>query len=103
VDYRSRVIRFEWDDAKEAINIQQRGISFSEAALAVLDRNRLELFDADHSDDEDRWTIIGMAGTISVILRVTITERMNGEIIRIISARKANASLRALYLRKQRG
>lgn len=84
------------DDAKETINIQRHGISFSEAALAVLDRHRLEMFDADHSDEEDRWTIIGSAGSIAVILRVTITEREDGDVIRIISARKANAAQRAL-------
>jgi uncharacterized protein len=63
----------------------------------VLDPNRLELFDLDHSDNEDRWTIIGLAGKVAVVLRVTITEREDGETIRIISARKANAQQRRLY------
>ena len=58
------MIRFEWDDAKETINIQQHGISFSEAALAVMDRHRLEMFDADHSDEEDRWRLSAVPGPL---------------------------------------
>jgi uncharacterized DUF497 family protein len=58
---------------------------------------RVELFDLDHSDQEDRWTIIGMASSIAIVLRVTITERDDGETIRIISARKANAPERRIY------
>ena len=54
-----------------------------------------------HSDDEDRWTIIGMAGTISVILRVSVSEVDDSEVIRIISARKANAAQRDLYSKQR--
>jgi uncharacterized protein len=90
-------MRFEWDDGKEALNIFQHGVDFSFAAKAVLDPHRVELFDLDHSDDEDRWTIIGLAGKVAVVLRVTITEKDDGETIRIISARKANTQQRRLY------
>lgn len=96
------LMRFEWDDAKEAINIRLHGIDFTLAAQAARDPHRSELFDVDHSDDEDRWTIIGMAGTISVILRVTVSEVDDSEIIRIISARKANAAQRALYSKQRK-
>jgi uncharacterized DUF497 family protein len=68
----------------------------------VLDPHRSELFDVDHSDDEDRWTIIGMAGSIPVILRVTVSETADDEIIRIISARKANEAQRALYFKQRK-
>lgn len=95
-------MRFTWDDAKEAIDVLQHGVNFSLAAQAVLDPRRLERFDPDHSDDEDRWTIIGMAGSVALILRVTITERDDGENIRIISARKANSEHRQLYHRRRR-
>jgi uncharacterized DUF497 family protein len=73
------------------------------AAKAVLDPRRLELFDLDHSDVEDRWTIIGMAGKIAVVLRVTITERDDGQTIRIISARRANAQQCRLYAQYAEG
>jgi uncharacterized DUF497 family protein len=72
--YDKTMLRFEWDDAKEALNLHLHGIDFTLAAQAALDPHRSELFDVDHSDDEDRWTIIGMAGSIPVILRVTVSE-----------------------------
>jgi uncharacterized DUF497 family protein len=95
-------MRFEWDETKDALNQRQHGVEFSLAAQAVLDPNRLEWFDLDHSDQEDRWTIIGMAGSVAVILRVTISEREDGEIIRLISARKASPAQRRLYLSHRR-
>jgi uncharacterized DUF497 family protein len=97
----TNLMRFEWDDAKEAINIRLHGIDFTLAAQAAHDPHRSELFDVDHSDDEDRWTIIGMAGTISVILRVTVSEVDDSEVIRI-STRKANAAQRALYSKQRK-
>ena len=95
------VPRFAWDDAKAAINLRLHGVDFSVAAQAVLDRHRLELFDLDHSDEEDRWTIIGMAGSTPIILRVTITEQDGGDVIRIISARRANAAQRSLNFKQR--
>ena|SRR5579862_8953511 len=98
----TNLMRFEWDDAKEAINIRLHGIDFTLAAQAARDPHRSELFDVDHSDDEDRWIIIGMGGTIPVILRVTVSEVDDSEVIRIISARKANAAQRALYFKQRK-
>lgn len=95
-------MRFEWDGTKDALNQRQHGVEFALAAQAVLDHHRLEWFDLDHSDQEDRWTIIGMAGSVAVILRVTISEREDGEVIRIISARKASPEQRRLYLSHRR-
>jgi uncharacterized protein len=96
------VVHIEWDDAKESLNIHLHGIDFTLAAQAARDPHRSELFDVDHSDDEDRWTIIGMARSTPVILRVTISETAEGEFILIISARKANAAQRALYLKQRK-
>jgi uncharacterized DUF497 family protein len=95
-------MRFEWDDTKEAINLRLHGIDFTLAAQAARDPHRSELFDVDHSDDEDRWTIFGMAGTIPVIPRVTVSEVDDSEVIRIISARKANEAQRALYFKQRK-
>lgn len=95
-------MRFEWDETKDSLNQRHHGVEFSLAAQAVLDPHRLEWFDLDHSDQEDRWTIIGMAGSVAVILRVTISEREDGEVIRLISARKASPEQRRLYLSHRR-
>lgn len=79
----------EWDDEK---NIHNHGISFQAAKYVFNDENRLEFFDAYHSDDEDRYITIGK---VHDVLFVVFTER--GESIRLISARIANARERRIY------
>ena len=83
---------FEWDDEKNQINLRKHGIDFSDAAQIFFDENRIERFDKFHSDDEDRWQVIGK---VNDVLFVIYTER--GEKIRLISARKANAYERRIY------
>lgn len=77
-------ISFEWDDAKEKINIEKHKVSFSHAARVFLDPNLV--IAPDSCEKEERWDAIGMADQV---LFVVYTER-KGNKIRIISARKAN-------------
>jgi hypothetical protein len=86
---------FEWDEEKERINIAKHGIDFETAARVFADENRLELYDARHSDEEDRYMAIGMIGDVMYIVTVVFTER--NEAIRLISARKATKQERKLY------
>jgi uncharacterized protein len=82
-------LRFEWDRWKEKANIKKHGISFEEARTAFYDENAIQFFDPDHSDDEDRFLLLG----ISIKLRVLIVchcFRESDTVIRIISARKAD-------------
>jgi hypothetical protein len=83
---------FEWDDEKEKINIQKHGISFHTAKEIFNDVNRLEIYDIEHSDTEDRYNTIGM---VHDIIFVVYTERHNK--IRLISARLATDTERRLY------
>lgn len=86
-------LRFEWDDEKAAINLKKHGVAFEDAIYVFQDDNRIELYDTEHSsDNEDRYIAIGKVGTI---LFVVFTERK--DITRIISARKANARERSYY------
>ena len=78
---------FEWDDAKEQINISKHWIDFSTAALVFSDDSRIEKYDDAHSDDEDRYITIGQVQGTMIIVMVVYTERE--EAIRIISARRA--------------
>lgn len=82
----------EWDEEKNAINKQKHKIGFEQAAYVFADPNRKVRYDALHSDEEDRWHVIGRVGRV---LFVVCTER--GETIRIISARYANAKERRIY------
>lgn len=62
----------EWDDNKNAINRSKHGISFEKAAEIFLDDYRIEDFDWEHSDGEERIRVIGM---VDKVLFVVYTER----------------------------
>ncbi len=79
---------FEWDDAQAASNLRKHGIRFSEAATVWLDASALEMHDPDHSQEEDRWIRLGCSGHRRALV-VVYCERLDGNTIRLISARKA--------------
>lgn len=83
---------FEWDDEENALNIKNHQISFETASLVFEDPNYVEIYDFEHSDNEDRFVALGLVGRV---LFVVFTERKDS--IRIISARLATASERSLY------
>ncbi|MDR2063962.1 MAG: BrnT family toxin [Candidatus Nomurabacteria bacterium] len=73
---------FEWDEAKEALNIQKHNVSFKEATKAFLDGNRYITKDVKHSGAEKRWFCFGK--TQKGILTVRFTYRE--ERVRIFGA-----------------
>ncbi len=85
-------MQFEWDEKKAEINLQKHGISFETAAHVFLDQDRIEIFDEAHSENEERFITIGLAGNV---LFVVYTERTPK--IRLISARLATPKERRLY------
>lgn len=85
---------FEWDEEKNELNKSKHGISFEKATEVFDDPDRVEYFDELHSDEEDRWIVIGYAGDI---LFVVFTERESGNVTRLISARRATAYERREY------
>lgn len=117
---------FEYDEEKNRINIQKHGISFRSAARVFFDYDRIEMYDEENSQDEDRYDTIGdtsagnaLAGStvignisrsdrmVNDILFVVFTEReqieANGnitEVTRLISARMATNFERGLYYGK---
>ena len=76
--------KFEWDSEKAEKNYTKHNVLFKVAARVFLDEFCIDEFDEIHSEDEDRYRIIGKAGKILVVI---YTER--GERNRIISARLA--------------
>ncbi len=120
---------FEYDEWKNEYNIMRHGISFRQAARVFFDYDRIELFDEENSDIEDRYdtigdlaaghtnalmsgeTVIGNAGffsgEVNDIVFVVYTERVhtddNGkraDVTRLISARLATDFERGLYYGK---
>ena len=85
-------LEFEWDEEKNKVNKQKHGIDFSTAIHVFEDEDRIEIFDYEHSLEEDRYNTIGM---VHDILFVVYTERK--ERIRMISARIASPKERRIY------
>lgn len=87
-------MRFEWDTRKARRNVEKHGVTFEEAATAFADPQSLTEFDPDHSEDEERFVLVGAshAGRLIVVVH---TDR--GDTIRIISARIATRRERKTY------
>ena len=83
---------FEWDEDKNKANIKKHKISFEAAKYVFNDDSRIEIYDFQHSTDEDRYNTIGM---VNDVLFVVYTER--SEAIRLISARLATEAERRIY------
>jgi len=81
-------VRFEWDDSKNRSNYRKHRVWFEEAQTVWADERSAEFFDPEHSRAEDRFIRIGHS-TRPRLLLVVFCERLEGELIRIISARKA--------------
>jgi len=91
------MIDFEWDEAKAKSNLKKHGISFEEAKTVFFDEYAIQFYDPDGSQlDEDRFLMLGGSSEARLLL-VCHCERLGGEIIRIISARKATRSERKYY------
>jgi uncharacterized protein len=82
--------RFDWDSRKTAANLTKHGVSFEEAKSVFVDENAKLINDPDHSEDEDRFVLLGLSSALRLLL-VCHCYRSEDNIIRIISARKANA------------
>jgi hypothetical protein len=85
---------FEWDPEKARLNFKTHGISFDEASTAFRDPLSMTIDDPLHSEDEQRFVLIGQSirGRLLVVVH---TER--GDRIRIISARLAKSKERRRY------
>jgi len=46
-------VQFEWDADKAALNLKKHGVRFDTAAKVFCDENRIELYDSEHSTDEE--------------------------------------------------
>lgn len=82
-------MRFIWDEAKNRSNRKKHGISFETAAQVFLDP--LHLTRADRIvDGEQRWQTIGMVNGVWLVLVAYAVFDEDEEVLRIISARRAN-------------
>jgi uncharacterized protein len=89
-------IRFEWDEKKHSANRRRHGTSFVEAQTVFTDDNGLLLDDPEHSEDEERFILLGLSSKLRLLV-VCHTYRKDEATIRIISARKASRSEKDQY------
>jgi uncharacterized DUF497 family protein len=98
-------MRFHWDRVKAAENRRKRRASFEEACTIFSDPSILTVHDEKHSSEEDRWASMGMSitGRILVVIHSWPEADESGEeVVRIISARRANSPERTTYMERKR-
>jgi uncharacterized DUF497 family protein len=94
-------LRFEWDAKKARANQKKHGVSFEEAKTAFSDEHGLVIDDPEHSDSEDRFVLLGMSAALRVLI-VCHCYRARGDVIRVISARKADDQEQGDYFERWR-
>jgi len=82
-------LKFEWDKKKDKANIKNHGISFADARTTFYDEHALQFFDPDHSDEEDRFILLGTNHKLNTLV-VCHCFKETETLVRIISARKAD-------------
>jgi uncharacterized DUF497 family protein len=88
---------FSWDDDKAKQNRKKHKVSFEEASTVFFDENAVEYFDPDHSEDEDRFLMLGISCRLRVLV-VCDCLRKDGSEIRIISARTTTKKEQRVYI-----
>ena len=89
-------LSFEWDPKKAASHVRKHGVSCEEARTVFEDDEALLLSDPDHSTGEERAVLLGLSAALRALV-VVHWERQDGDVIRLISARKADPHERLLY------
>ena len=91
-------MRFEWDDRKNASNLQKHGVRFETAVRVFLDP--FFVMEEDHAvDGEMRWRTIGEVNgeALLLVIHLISDDEDDSEMVRIISAREVEPKERRLY------
>ena len=87
-------MKFEWDENKALSNLSKHKVSFEEAKTVFNDPLYIDFYDPDHSDEEERYLIVGQSCQDRLLI-VSYTERR--DLIRLISARDVTRTEREVY------
>ena len=87
---------FVWDATKHRLNMAKHGVCFEEAMTVFDDDRAVVFYDEDHSDDEDRFLIVGNS-CFGKVLVVSHCYKQEDDTVRIISSRKATKREVAFY------
>jgi uncharacterized DUF497 family protein len=94
-------LRFEWDEKKGKANDKKHGVSFEEARTVFYDENAIQFYDPDHSEEEDRFILLGLSFKPQVLV-VCHCFRESETVVRIISARKADTDEEQEYWKQRK-
>ena len=84
-------LRFEWDAKKNRENRRRHKVSFEEAETTFADEHGLLIADSDHSEDEDRFILLGLSATLRLLV-VCHTYRKEDEVASFRPARRTGQS-----------
>jgi len=90
------MLRFDSDPKKAAANLREHGVSFEDAQMVFADENAKLIDDPDHFEEEDRFVLLGLSSSLRLLV-VCHCYRSEGNVIRIISARRAEGHERNSY------
>ena len=91
-------IEFAWDRHKARTNLAKHGVSFEEAQTVFLDENARLIGDPDHSEEEERFVLLGYSFQARCLI-VSHCYRQPNSVIRLISARRATRQEEKVYWR----
>jgi len=94
-------LRFDWDANKERANQKKHGVSFEEARTVFYDEDAIQFFDPDHSQDEDRFILLGLSLQPRVLV-VCHCFKESESVVRIISARRADKDEEREYWKRRK-
>ena len=86
-------MEFDWDPAKNASNRRKHDVDFEDAKSVFDDPAKVGWICSDPEDDEERFMIVGRLGW----RLVSVVYTMRGNVLRLISARKASKDERREY------
>ena len=92
-------LEFTWDPIKAASNLAKHGVAFAQGATVLADPLALTVFDADHSEFEERWFTLGMSsdGKLLAVAHTYTATGASSARVRVISAREATRNERRKY------
>ena len=94
-------LHIEWDQKKNRANRKKHGVSFEEARTVFYDESAIQFYDPDHSDEEDRFILLGLSLKPQVLV-VCDCFRESETVVRIISARTADKDEDREYWRQRK-
>jgi uncharacterized protein len=98
-------MRFDWNPLKADANRRKHRVSFKEACTIFADRSILTIHDEAHSAHEDRGVSMALssAGRVLVVVHTwPEADQLGDELVRIISARRADRQEQRIYLERKR-